>query len=177
MFLCLLQLWPLYSGSFLHLWQGIKHIFWLGRTSLRCPHFSTLFFYKQHLRSMRGWTWWKISTLGLNFYYLKIIVIFHPRYYPNIIAHALKWSKKTFVCFYEIIWLIIMKLNMKMQNRSRRYDINRPKSRHGHKCSKYKNCNIMVVLICIEQHLNKIWSSIHERFKQHWGWVLKKRCK
>ena len=28
---------------------------------------------------------------------------------------------------------------------------------------------------CIKQHLTNIWSSIHETFKQHWGWVEKKR--
>ena len=27
---------------------------------------------------------------------------------------------------------------MKMKNKSHRYDINRPRSRHGHKYSKYK---------------------------------------
>ena len=45
-----------------------------------------------------------------------------------------------------------------MKNRSHRYDIN------------------MMLLICIKQHLSNIWSSIHEKFKQHWGWVEKKRC-
>ena len=29
-------------------------------------------------------------------------------------------------------------MKMKMKNRSLRYDINRPRSRHGHKYSKYK---------------------------------------
>ena len=33
-----------------------------------------------------------------------------------------------------------MKMKMKMKNRSHRYDINRPKSRRGHKYSKYKKC-------------------------------------
>ena len=31
-----------------------------------------------------------------------------------------------------------MKMKMKIKNRSRRYDINRPRSRPGHKYSKYK---------------------------------------
>ena len=31
-------------------------------------------------------------------------------------------------------------MKMKMKNRSHRYDINRPRSSHGHKCSKYKKC-------------------------------------
>ena len=62
------------------------------------------------------------------------------------------------------------------EKRSHIYDINRPMSSHGHKCSKYKKCLIMIVLICIKQHLSNIWSSIHEKVKQHWGWVEKRRC-
>ena len=30
-----------------------------------------------------------------------------------------------------------------------------------------------MILICIKQHLNNIWTSIHEKVKQHWGWVGK----
>ena len=30
----------------------------------------------------------------------------------------------------------------------------------------------MMMLKCIkQQHLSNIWSSIHEKVKQHWGWV------
>ena len=39
---------------------------------------------------------------------------------------------------HEIIGLIIMKMKMKMKNRSLRYDINRPRSRCGHEYCKYK---------------------------------------
>ena len=60
---------------------------------------------------------------------------------------------------------------MKMKNRSHRYDISRIRSRHGHKYSKYENCLIMTILICIKQHLRNIWSPIHENVKQHWVWV------
>ena len=51
-----------------------------------------------------------------------------------------------------------------MQNRSHRYDINRPRTKHGHKYTKYKMClGIMVVIcICIKQHLSNIWSSIYK---------------
>ena len=38
------------------------------------------------------------------------------------------------VCIHEIMQLIIMKIKKKKKNRSHRYDINRPRSRHGHKC-------------------------------------------
>ena len=37
-------------------------------------------------------------------------------------------------------------------------------------------CLIMMIFKCINQHLSKIWSSNHEKVKQHWGWVEKKRC-
>ena len=43
------------------------------------------------------------------------------------------------VSIHETTRLIIMKMKMKMKNRSKRYEINRPKTRHGHKSSKYKD--------------------------------------
>ena len=43
---------------------------------------------------------------------------------------------------------------VKIENRSHRYDINRPKSTHGHKYSKYKRCLSMMMLLCIKQHLS-----------------------
>ena len=33
-----------------------------------------------------------------------------------------------------------MKMRLKMKNRSQRYDIKRPRPRHGHKYSKYEMC-------------------------------------
>ena len=33
-----------------------------------------------------------------------------------------------------------------------------------------------MMVICIKQHLSNIWSSIHEKTKQRWGWVVKTRC-
>ena len=35
-------------------------------------------------------------------------------------------------------------------------------------------CSSTMMVICIKQHLSNVWSSIHERVKQHWGWVEKK---
>ena len=32
----------------------------------------------------------------------------------------------------------------------------------------------MMMLTCIKQHLSNIWSSIHAKFKQHWGLSWKK---
>ena len=58
-------------------------------------------------------------------------------------------------------------MKMKMENRSHRYDINRPMTRHGHKYRKYKTCLSIMMLICIKQQLSKISSSIQEKAKQH----------
>ena len=51
-----------------------------------------------------------------------------------------------------------MKIKMKMKNISHRYYINRPRSRQGHKYSKYNKCLSMILFLCI---------------KQRWGWVEK----
>ena len=40
------------------------------------------------------------------------------------------------------------------EKRSHRYNINRPRSRRGHKYSKYKKCLSMMMLISIKQHLS-----------------------
>ena len=44
---------------------------------------------------------------------------------------------------------------------------------HGNEYTKFKMCFSMTMFICIKQHLTKTWSSIHEKVKQHWGWVEK----
>ena len=49
-----------------------------------------------------------------------------------------------------------MKMTLKMKNRSHRYAINRPRSRHGHKYTKYKICLTIMMAICIKQNLSKI---------------------
>ena len=41
------------------------------------------------------------NTLRLNFCYLKIIHIFHPRYHPKVIGHILKSNQKNKVCPYS----------------------------------------------------------------------------
>ena len=40
-----------------------------------------------------------------------------------------------------------------MKNRSHRYDINRPRSKHKHKHSTYKKDLTMMIFICIKQHM------------------------
>ena len=67
-------------------------------------------------------------------------------------------------------------MKMKMRNRSRRCNINRPKLRNGHKNSKYRKCLSMMMLICIKQQLSNICRPIHEKGKKQRGWVEKKRC-
>ena len=62
-----------------------------------------------------------------------------------------------------------------MKNRSHRYDINRIRSRHGHKYTKYKTCIGIMIVICIKQHLSNILSSIHEKLSNTEG-ELKKCC-
>ena len=43
--------------------------------------------------------------------------------------------KNKCVCFNEVIWLITIKVRLKLKNRVHRYDINRSRPRHGHKCN------------------------------------------
>ena len=43
-----------------------------------------------------------------------------------------------------------------MKNRSRLYNINRPRQRQGHKYTKYKMCLGIIMVICIKQHLSNI---------------------
>ena len=79
-----------------------------------------------------------------------------------------------------------MKIKVNMKNRSHRHDINWPRSRHGHKYSKYKNCLSISVWWCLYVLSNQttpksIWTWIHAKVKQHWGWVeesvaFKKTC-
>ena len=88
------------------------------------------FFHKQHFYKQRQAEIGKkmkqmlSNTLRLNFCYLKIIHILHPRYHQKII------SKRTCMSVF-----MRCTSNEKMKNRSYRYDINRHKSRHGHKDS------------------------------------------
>ena len=53
-------------------------------------------------------------------------------------------------------------MKLKKENRLHRCNINRPRSRHGHKYNKYKTCLSMIMPMCIMQHRNNIWTSVHE---------------
>ena len=101
-----------------------------------------------------------------------------------------KCAKNICVCFNEIVWLIIMKIKLKMKHRSHRYDINKTRLRHGYKYAKYKICLSMMVMYN-SQHLSSIWSWIHKKLsnteaelKKHclqrslflWNWISWKFC-
>ena len=45
-----------------------------------------------------------------------------------------------------------MKMRLKMKNRSLRYNIKRPRLRHGNKYTKYKMCLSIIMVIWIKQH-------------------------
>ena len=52
-----------------------------------------------------------------------------------------------------------MKMRLKIKNRSQRFDINRPRLKHGHKYTKYDmniKCLSIIMVICIKQHLSNI---------------------
>ena len=56
--------------------------------------------------------------------------------------------KKQKCLFFEIISLTIIKMRVKMKNRSHRYDINRTRSRHDYKYTKYKMYLSMMMIMC-----------------------------
>ena len=58
-------------------------------------------------------------------------------------------------------------MKAKKKNRSHRYDINRPTSRHGLTYSKYKKSLSMMMLICIKQHPSISLGLIYEKVKEH----------
>ena len=93
--------------------------------------------------------------------------------FKNNRRYSKKCTKIKCVCLNEAIWLAKMKMRLKIKSTSHRFDINRPRPRNGHKDTKYKMCLSIMMVICIEQHLRNIWSSIHEKVRQHWGSVEK----
>ena len=135
-------------------------------------------FYKQHQAEIDKKIKQKLSsTLRLNIHYLKAIHFLHPRYHPKVIADILKNIQKASASVLMSLWLMTMKTRLKIKNRSQIYDINGPRPRHGYKYTKHKMYLSIIMVACIKQHLNNIWSSIHdEKVKQHRGWAEKKRC-
>ena len=161
-------------------WFGKKQYWCNFRSGTQCLKIHAFFnkqhFWKQHhaeigkkIKKMLN------NILRLNFSYLKIIHILHPSYHSKIIKNIAKNKKKNkYVCFHQIIWLIIMKMKNGNENqidtkkpRSHKCNMNRPRSVHEHKYSKYKNCLSIIMLLCIKQHLNNIWNLVHEKVRQH----------
>ena len=64
-----------------------------------------------------------------------------------------------------------VKMRLKIKKILQRYNINTLRPWQEHKYTKYVsqyNDGYMY-----KQHLSNIWSSIHKKVKQHWGWVEK----
>ena len=78
-----------------------------------------------------------------------------------------------FICMYLFIWLFMRKMRPNIKNRSHRYSIYRTRPRYVHKYTQFEMCLSMMILICIKQHLSKIWISIHQKVKQRWRWSEK----
>ena len=78
-------------------------------------------------------------------------------------THSKKKKKNMYVCIHETIYLIMVKMLMKMKNWWHRHDINSLRSRD------IVNKRIVSVwwclYVCIKQHLSIIWSSVHEKVK------------
>ena len=91
-----------------------------------------------------------------------------------IIEDIIKMCKNKCVRYNKIIWLIMKKTRLKMKNRLHMYDINRPTPRHEHKYTNFKMCHSTMMVICIKQHLNNIWSSIHEKLSNTEAQLKKK---
>ena len=49
-----------------------------------------------------------------------------------------------------------IKMGLIMKSRSQRYDMNRPRPRHAHKCTKYKMYLTIMMVTCNKQHLSNI---------------------
>ena len=140
----------------------------------------TLFFKSNTFISNARLNWQKIkqmlsNTLRLNFCYLKIIYILHPRNHRKITGHVLKNKRKNkCVCIHEIIRLIRTRMKMRIKPTPHSYNINRARPSHGHKYSKCKKCLSMMMLI--KQHLSNIWSWIYEKLRNTEAGLKKKRC-
>ena len=49
-----------------------------------------------------------------------------------------------------------MTMRLKIKNRSHRYEIDIPRPRHGHRCTKRKMCLGIMIVLCIKQHISNI---------------------
>ena len=127
----------IYYKLSLHYYIGLisKRFFFINNTFLSNTKAETGKKIKQKLKA-KSWGWtvaiWKLFAF---FIYATLSS-------KNNRKYSKKCTKNKYVCLKEVkpIWLMSMKMRLKTKNRSRRYDINRPKPRHGHKYTKYKKC-------------------------------------
>ena len=126
------------------------HALWITRFS-----YKHLFYM---LQATSGWNWDKNQANAKQ----------HPEaehfLFENY-SHSLFTvsSKKK----YLYSWKFTINLN-ENEYKSYRYDINRTWSGHGCKFINIKSFSVWYIQ-------SNIWSSIHEKVKQHWGWVEIKR--
>ena len=73
-----------------------------------------------------------------------------------------------------------MKIGVRVNNRSHRYDINGTRLRHSYNYTKYKICLSMMMVMCNKQHLSHIWSWIYEKvqaeLKKSVAYIKKRAC-
>ena len=110
------------------------------------------------------------NTLRLNFRKLFAFFIYVIIRKLQVIFQKLYKTKCVFLN--EVIWLMKVKMRLKIKNRSQRYNIDRPRPRQEHKCRKYNMC-LSNDGYMNKQYLSNIWSSIHKKVEKHWGWVKK----
>ena len=108
---------------------------------------NTPFFISNTFRGNTSWNWLKIKQSQEKpwvwTFALGNLLAFIPHSHQKVIQDIVKsWAKQKCFCFNEIIWLVIKKMKVKIENRSHRYDINRARSKHGPKHSKYKSVSV-----------------------------------
>ena len=95
---------------------------------------------------MRDWTSWAQTELLLFENYPLPSSMLSSKNNSRYSKKCKKTNK--YGCLNEIIWLMAIKMRLKMKKISHRYDINRSRSRHEHKYTKYKICLIIIVVMC-----------------------------
>ena len=95
---------------------------------------------------------------------MQIICFLYPCYHTKILGDILKNVQKTVES--DVTKLMLMRMRLKM---NLGLDM-------GTDILKYKMYLSIMMVLCIKQHQTKIWSSVHEKVKQRWGWVEKKDC-
>ena len=136
---------------------------------------ETTRFFKKVTPLTPGWRWYRVKQKLSNIPRLKIcdwktIRFLCPGYHLKSAADIWKSVLNIkYVCFNEILWLIITKINLKIKYRSHRYNINKPRSRHEHKYTKWKMCLGMMMIVCVMLQLSNIGNSNNEKIK----WVKK----